>query len=93
MQQGYEVLDRATMDGLRAHAQAAAQRAMIKGLLWFAGGVGVSVMAYAATSPGDRTPVFWGAAVFGGYQFLRGLYYYSNPMKLLDKSLAERNPS
>ena len=86
-------MDSATIDRLRNQARGAAQRAMVKGLLWFGAGVGVSAVAYAATSPGDRTPVFWGAAVFGGYQFLRGLYYYSNPMKLLDKSVPDLHRS
>jgi hypothetical protein len=93
VQPSYQGIDAATMDGLRIQAQGIAQRVMVKGLLWFIGGVGASVVAYAATSPGDRTPIFWGAAVFGGYQFLRGVYYVSNPMKLLDKSLPELHQS
>lgn len=89
MQNGYEGIDRAAMDTLRLQAQGAARKSMIRGLLWCVGGVGVSIVAYAGSNPGERYPVFWGAAIFGGYQFLRGLYYVSNPMKLLNKTQLE----
>jgi hypothetical protein len=89
MQNGYQGIDWATQNAMRVQAQGVARRAMIKGLLWFVTGISVSLAAYAGTAPGERYPVFWGAAGFGGYQFLRGLYYFSNPMKLLDKTLVD----
>lgn len=66
-----------------AEAKAAASRMMAWGLVWLLGGALLTVGTYAAAASGEMYGVFWGAIVFGGYRFLRGLYYYSNPVKLL----------
>ena len=60
-----------------------AQRIALVGFLWLAGGLGVSLGSYVAADPGETYHVFWGAAVFGAYKFIRGLYYVADPAKLL----------
>ncbi len=56
-------------------AQAAAKKAIIRGALWCVGGLIVTVVTYgAASGPGGGTYVVaWGAILFGGIQFCRGL--------------------
>lgn len=47
---------------------------MMIGGLWCIGGIFVTVVTYsAATSRGGVYVVAWGAILFGGYRFLRGL--------------------
>jgi len=46
---------------------------MIFGALWFLGGTIVTVVTLQAASGGGRYVVAWGAIVFGGIQFIRGL--------------------
>ncbi len=51
-----------------------ARKNMLHGALWCIGGVAVTVLTYQAAAPaGGRYVVAWGAIVFGGIQFLRGL--------------------
>ena len=42
-------------------------------------GVIITWGTYSAANPGDRFLVAWGAIVFGGYRFMRGLYYLADP--------------
>lgn len=66
----------------KALRQKARQMALV-GLLWFAGGLAISVGSYVAAEPGETYHVFWGAALFGAYKLIRGLYYMADPGKLL----------
>jgi hypothetical protein len=56
-------------DALRARAK----RNMVVGGLWCLGGTLVTAVTYAAAQGGGTYTVAWGAIVFGGIQFLRGL--------------------
>ena len=48
---------------------------VLVGLLWLIGGIVVTAVSYSAVSEtGGTYFVFWGAVVFGGLQFLRGLF-------------------
>lgn len=85
----YEGINPATIDGLRVQAQSASRKAMSRGLLWLVCGVGASFLTYALSEPGQRYPAFWGTSILGTYYFLRGLYYFRNPLKLLDKAIQE----
>lgn len=60
-----------------------ASRMALIGFLWLAGGLAISLGSYAAAGPGESYTVFWGAALFGAFKFLRGLYYVADPAKLL----------
>lgn len=60
-----------------------AQKMVLVGLLWFAGGLAISIGSYVAADPGETYHVFWGAALLGAYKLIRGLYYLADPAKLL----------
>lgn len=48
---------------------------MLVGALWCIGGIVVTALTYSAASEGGGTYVVaWGAILFGGIQFLRGLF-------------------
>jgi hypothetical protein len=55
--------------------QAAAKRNMAIGAAWCFGGVVVSVLTFqaAANAGGGTYLIAWGAILFGGFQFIRGL--------------------
>lgn len=76
-EEGYIVADHSTADRRRiSPAEAASQRArrnMIVGGAWCAGGTAVTIITYAAASGGGTYVVAWGAIVFGGWRFLKGL--------------------
>jgi len=46
---------------------------MLVGGLWCFGGTAVTVYTYSAASGGGTYVVAWGAIIFGGIQFLKGL--------------------
>jgi hypothetical protein len=50
-----------------------AKRNMTVGGLWCGGGIAVTAFTYASASGGGTYVVAWGAIIFGGYQFLKGL--------------------
>ena len=50
-----------------------ARKNMRQGVLWCVGGLVVTALTYSAASLGGQYVVAWGAVVFGGVQFLRGL--------------------
>lgn len=52
---------------------AAARRNMWVGGAWCAGGIAVTAYTYTAASGGGTYVVAWGAIIFGGFQFLKGL--------------------
>ena len=58
---------------LGAAARVAANRNMFVGGLWCVGGIVVTALTYSAASGGGSYVVAWGAIVFGGIQFCRGL--------------------
>ena len=43
------------------------------GGLFLFGGILVTVITYGAAGPGETYFVAWGAILFGGFQFIRGL--------------------
>jgi hypothetical protein len=62
----------------RAAAIAAVgKRNMIVGGIWCVGGTAVTIGTYTAASGGGTYVVAWGAIIFGGYQFLKGLGQYT----------------
>lgn len=60
-----------------------AQRMALVGFLWLAAGLAISIGSYLAAGPGESYTVMWGAAVFGAYKCIRGLYFMADPAKLL----------
>jgi hypothetical protein len=56
-----------------AAVAAAARRNMWVGGAWCAGGIAVTAYTYSAASGGGIYVVAWGAIVFGGWQFVKGL--------------------
>lgn len=62
-----------------------AKAEMVKGALWLVGGALLTGITYAAAEPGGTYAIFWGAFAYGGFRFLRALYYWANPEALLQK--------
>lgn len=52
----------------------AADKNMLYGALWCIGGLLVTFLTYSAASGGGHYIVAWGAVVWGGWQFLKGVY-------------------
>jgi hypothetical protein len=46
---------------------------VMQGGLWLAGGLVVTALTYSSASGGGSYVVAWGAIIFGGIQFFRGL--------------------
>jgi hypothetical protein len=66
------------------------QRNMIFGALWCIGGILMTAASYAyALSPegGTYYIIFRGAIIFGGFQFLLGLYQFSTPPNISPDSV------
>ncbi len=62
---------------LRAKAVgAAAKKNMLYGALWCIGGILVTAVTFSAAGKGGTYVVAWGAIIFGGIQFFRGLFQY-----------------
>ncbi len=68
-------------------AKKAARQAALKGLVYLVIGTAITVGGYLASSNGGHYLIAWGAILFGGYSFIRGLHYYFNPNLLLKKSM------
>ena len=56
--------------------KAAGAKNMLYGALWCIGGIVVTVGSMSAASGGGSYVMAWGAILFGGLQFLQGLYQY-----------------
>lgn len=68
------------LDEISTHQEelkAAAKKDMLVGGLWLFGGLAVTFISYSAASGGGRYVMAWGAVIFGGFQFIRGLINYS----------------
>ncbi len=63
-------------DAGRSAARDAASKNMLIGGLWCGGGLIVTIATYSAASGGGSYVVAWGAILFGGIQFMRGLGGY-----------------
>jgi hypothetical protein len=50
-----------------------ARKNMVFGAIWCIGGTLVTALTYQAASGGGHYIIAWGAIIFGGFQFLRGL--------------------
>lgn len=57
--------------------KAKAKKDMLYGGLWCAGGTVVTVASMNAASGGGSYVITWGAILFGGMQFVRGLVNYT----------------
>ncbi len=53
-----------------------AQKDILFGLLWCIGGIIVTMITYNNASDGGTYIIAWGAILFGGIQFLKGLFHY-----------------
>ena len=53
--------------------KSAAKKDMLVGGLWFFGGIAVTAITYSMASGGGRYFLAWGAIIFGGIQFFKGL--------------------
>jgi hypothetical protein len=54
-----------------------AQKNMVVGTLWCVGGSLITAITYSSASESGGTYfVMWGAIIFGGWQFLKGLFQY-----------------
>ncbi len=51
-----------------------AKKDVLWGGVWFFGGIIVTFLTYSAASGGGSYVVAWGAIVFGGIQFFKGLF-------------------
>ncbi|MCW0218846.1 MAG: hypothetical protein OJI67_11040 [Prosthecobacter sp.] len=58
---------------VKAYQEKRAQRDMTVGGLWFFGGLAVTVFTYLSSAGGGTYVVAWGAILFGGIQFFRGV--------------------
>ncbi|HEV2176083.1 MAG TPA: hypothetical protein VGW33_02620 [Terriglobia bacterium] len=57
--------------------KAAGRKNMLRGGLWCVGGIVVTVATYSAAASGGGTYfVAWGAILFGGIQFFKGMYQF-----------------
>jgi hypothetical protein len=56
----------------KAHREAGARNLLV-GAAWCVGGIVVTALTYQMASGGGTFIVAWGAVLFGGIQFLRGL--------------------
>jgi len=61
---------------LSAARSRVATKNMLYGALWCIGGIIVTAITFSAASGGGRYVIAWGAILFGGIQFLRGLWQY-----------------
>ena len=60
-------------DEITRQEREGAQKNMLWGGLWCAGGILVTVATYSAASSGGTYLLAWGAILFGGVQFVKGL--------------------
>ena len=71
----------AVIDNLEREIEVArknkASKDMLYGAIWCVGGIVVTVVTMSAASGGGRYVVAWGAILFGGIQFVKGLINYS----------------
>ncbi len=51
-----------------------ANKDLLYGALWALGGLVATVATYAAASDGGTYVAFYGAVIYGGYRFLKGLF-------------------
>ena len=71
-------------------AKASAKKSAITGFVWLVIGAAVTVGGYTVASNGGHYLVAWGAILFGGAQFIKGLHYFFNPHLLLKKNMDEQ---
>ncbi len=57
---------------------ARAKRDLLIGGLWCGGGLAVTLYTHVAASGGGTYVVAWGAIIFGGWQFVKGLIHYTS---------------
>jgi hypothetical protein len=50
-----------------------AKRNVVAGALWCGGGIIATSIGHSMAGPGGGYLVFWGAIVFGGWRFMKGL--------------------
>jgi hypothetical protein len=55
-----------------------AKKDMLYGALWCVGGTVVTFISYSSASGGGSYVITWGAILFGGIQFFRGLVNFAD---------------
>ena len=66
------VIDKVFRMRKQAHREAGARNAMV-GAAWCVGGIAVTALSYQLASGGGFFICAWGAILFGGIQFIKGL--------------------
>lgn len=59
-----------------AYQREEARKNMLHGGLWLLGGCAVTGVTFALASDGGSYVMTWGAVIFGGFQFLKGVYQH-----------------
>lgn len=67
-------------------AKKLANKEMITGTVWLGGAIAITLGGYLFSPAGGTYYVLWGAMIYGGYRFFRGLGYKLNPESLLQKA-------
>ncbi len=57
-----------------------AERSAFQGVLWFGGGLAVTVLTYMSATPGETYIVAWGAIIFGAMQAMQGFAIAHEPL-------------
>lgn len=74
--EGFKIEKDISLEGL---GRGKARSDVIQGLVWMVGGIAFTGVSYMIASAGGTYFIAWGAVIFGGFQFLRGLAtYHSN---------------
>ncbi len=60
-----------------------ANKEIIKGLLICGGGILLTLIGYSSAGYGESYFIWWGLVLWGGYIFVKGLYWRVFPNKLL----------
>lgn len=72
-QESASAVVRKTIKGRSKAIRAEGKKDMVVGALWCVGGTVVTVATYLSAAGGGTYVVAWGAILFGGIQFVRGL--------------------
>lgn len=74
--EGFKIEKDVSLEGLGRNK---ARSDVVQGLVWVVGGLVVTGVSYMIASAGGTYFIAWGAVIFGGFQFIRGLAtFHSN---------------
>lgn len=71
---------------LEADAKKAAITLMLKGIGFAVLGIVITWIGYSSADEGGTYYAFWGLIVVGAYHFLRGVYFWFLPHKLIEEA-------